>query len=32
MLAALQRWGFIPTGRIDNIDPGDPELVFLCRS
>lgn len=32
MLTALQRWGFIPTGRIDNIDPGDPELVFLSRS
>lgn len=32
MLTALQRWGFIPTGRIDNIDPGDPELVFLKRT
>jgi GNAT superfamily N-acetyltransferase len=32
MLAALQRWGFFPSGRIDNIDPGDPELVFLKRS
>ncbi len=31
MLASLQRWGFIPTGRIDNIDPGDPELIFLKR-
>lgn len=31
MLAALTRWGFIPSGRIDNIDPGDPELVFLKR-
>jgi len=31
MLTSLQRWGFIPTGRIDNIDPGDPELVFLKR-
>jgi GNAT superfamily N-acetyltransferase len=29
MLAALRRWGFFPSGRIDNIDPGDPELVFL---
>ncbi len=28
MLASLQRWGFSPTGRIDNIDPGDPELIF----
>ncbi|HEY5095773.1 MAG TPA: GNAT family N-acetyltransferase [Candidatus Eremiobacteraceae bacterium] len=31
MLAALARWGFISSGRIDNIDPGDPELVFLKR-
>lgn len=31
MLDSLQRWGFVPTGRIDNIDPGDPELVFLKR-
>jgi GNAT superfamily N-acetyltransferase len=31
MLSSLQRWGFVPTGRIDNIDPGDPELVFLKR-
>jgi GNAT superfamily N-acetyltransferase len=31
MLASLQRWGFVPTGRIDNIDPGDPELIFLKR-
>ncbi len=29
MRTALARWGFRPTGRIDNIDPGDPELVFL---
>jgi GNAT superfamily N-acetyltransferase len=28
MLASLRRWGFSPTGRIDNIDPGDPELIF----
>jgi GNAT superfamily N-acetyltransferase len=32
MRAALRKWGFRPTGRIDNIDPGDPELVFLKRS
>jgi GNAT superfamily N-acetyltransferase len=31
MLTALRRWNFIPTGRIDNIDPGDPEMVFLKR-
>ena len=31
MLSALTRWGFVPSGRIDNIDPGDPELVFLKR-
>lgn len=31
MLAALTRWGFVPSGRIDNVDPGDPELVFLKR-
>ena len=31
MLSALRRWGFFPSGRIDNIDPGDPELVFLKR-
>ena len=28
MLASLRRWGFSPTGRIDNIDPEDPELIF----
>jgi GNAT superfamily N-acetyltransferase len=32
MLSSLGRWGFVPTGRIDNIDPDDPELVFLKRS
>jgi GNAT superfamily N-acetyltransferase len=31
MLTSLQRWGFIPTGRVDNIDPGDPELIFMKR-
>jgi GNAT superfamily N-acetyltransferase len=29
MREALKKWGFRATGRIDNIDPGDPELVFL---
>lgn len=29
MRQALKRWGFRATGRIDNIDPGDPELVFV---
>lgn len=32
MLTSLQQWGFVPSGRIDNIDPGDPELVFLKRA
>jgi GNAT superfamily N-acetyltransferase len=31
MLTSLRRWGFSPTGRIDNIDPGDPEMVFVKR-
>jgi GNAT superfamily N-acetyltransferase len=31
MLTSLQRWGFMPTGRVDNIDPGDPELIFMKR-
>lgn len=29
MRDALTRWGFRPSGRIDNIDAGDPELVYL---
>lgn len=29
MLALLARQGFTPSGRIDNLDEGDPELVFV---
>ena len=29
MRALLQRLGFIPSGQIDNLDEGDPELVFV---
>jgi GNAT superfamily N-acetyltransferase len=29
MQALFTRTGFEPSGRIDNLDPGDPELVFL---
>jgi ribosomal protein S18 acetylase RimI-like enzyme len=28
MRALLPRLGFVPSGRIDNLDEGDPELVF----
>ncbi|MGA6107052.1 GNAT family N-acetyltransferase [Pseudomonas solani] len=29
MLALLARHGFTPSGRIDNLDEGDPEWVFV---
>lgn len=29
MRALLPRLGFMPSGRIDNLDDGDPELVFV---
>jgi len=29
MRAVLARLGYEPSGRIDNLDPGDPELVFV---
>jgi GNAT superfamily N-acetyltransferase len=29
MRALLAKAGFQPSGRIDNLDPGDPELVFV---
>jgi ribosomal protein S18 acetylase RimI-like enzyme len=29
MRALLPRLGFIESGRIDNLDEGDPELVFV---
>jgi GNAT superfamily N-acetyltransferase len=29
MRAMLARLGYEPSGRIDNLDPGDPELVFV---
>ncbi|HEY4943012.1 MAG TPA: GNAT family N-acetyltransferase [Rhizomicrobium sp.] len=29
MRAVLARLGYVPSGRIDNLDPGDPELVFV---
>jgi GNAT superfamily N-acetyltransferase len=29
MRALLAKAGFIPSGRIDNLDAGDPELIFV---
>jgi GNAT superfamily N-acetyltransferase len=29
MRQALKKWGFRASGRIDNIDSGDPELIFV---
>lgn len=29
MRAVLARLGYEPSGQIDNLDPGDPELVFV---
>lgn len=29
MRAMLAKAGFIESGRIDNLDPGDPELIFV---
>lgn len=29
MQALLGRAGFLPSGRVDNLDPGDPELIFV---
>ena len=29
MQAMLERIGYVASGRIDNLDPGDPELVFV---
>ncbi len=29
MRAVLARLGYVASGRIDNLDPGDPELVFV---
>ena len=29
MRALLPRLGFVPSGQIDNLDDGDPELVFV---
>jgi len=29
MRALLPRLGFVPSGRIDNLDDGDPELIFV---
>jgi GNAT superfamily N-acetyltransferase len=29
MRALLPRLGFVPSGKIDNLDGGDPELVFV---
>jgi ribosomal protein S18 acetylase RimI-like enzyme len=31
MRALLVRRGFTESGRIDNLDPGDPEIVYLRR-
>jgi len=31
MQSLLARLGFKPSGRIDNLDPGDPELVYFKR-
>jgi ribosomal protein S18 acetylase RimI-like enzyme len=32
MRALLTRCGFAESGRIDNLDPGDPELIFVRLS
>jgi GNAT superfamily N-acetyltransferase len=29
MRALLERCGYKPSGKIDNLDPGDPELVYV---
>ena len=29
MQALLTGAGFMPSGRVDNLDPGDPELIFV---
>jgi len=29
MQALLAKAGFVPSGRVDNLDPGDPELIFV---
>jgi hypothetical protein len=29
MRALLEKCGYAPSGRIENLDPGDPELVFV---
>jgi hypothetical protein len=29
MRTLLAKRGYIPSGRIENLDPGDPELVFV---
>ena len=29
MRELLAHAGFIPSGRVDNLDPGDPELIFV---
>ena len=29
MRALLEKVGFIESGRVDNLDPGDPELIFV---
>jgi len=29
MRALLEKRGYAPSGRIENLDPGDPELVFV---
>ena len=29
MRALLERCGYRPSGKIDNLDPGDPELVYV---
>lgn len=29
MRALLKAQGYAPSGRIENLDPGDPELVFV---
>ena len=31
MRALLAHSGFIESGRIDNLDPGDPELIYLLK-
>ena len=32
MQAACARWGFVLSGRVENLDDGDPELIYFKRA